>query len=72
MTRSEHLQWCKDRALAYLDRGEIADAVTSMLSDMSKHEETALPADSPLTMFGLMAVMGSNIGDARRFIEGFN
>lgn len=27
MTRDEHLAWCKERALRYADRGELADAV---------------------------------------------
>jgi len=28
-TREEHLEWCKERALEYADRGELADAVAS-------------------------------------------
>ena len=70
-TRAEHLQWCKDRANEYLDRGDVANGVTSMMSDLSKHPETALPAGSPLVMLGLMACMGG-VMDAKRFVEGFN
>lgn len=41
MNRQEHLQFCKDRALEYLDRGDLNNAATSMMSDMKKHPETA-------------------------------
>ncbi len=40
MTRSEHLQWCKDRALAYVDDKNLNEAFASFSSDMSKHSET--------------------------------
>lgn len=40
-SRSEHLAWCKQRAIEYLDNGNPSDAIRSMLSDLSKHPETA-------------------------------
>ena len=40
MTRSEHLAWCKTRALEYCKVGNIDDALASMLSDLGKHPET--------------------------------
>jgi hypothetical protein len=40
MTREEHLQWCKKRALRYIDAGELSNACTSMMSDLSKHPDT--------------------------------
>ena len=70
--RAKHLQWCKDRANAYLDHGQIAEGVTSMLSDLDKHPETALPAGSSLVMLGMMAIMSNSGYEAKRFIEGFN
>jgi len=71
MTRAEHLEWCKERALAYLDAGDLANAVASMTSDMSKHDETK---DYPgvLTMLGMIEVMNSNPDGVRRWIVGFN
>ena len=39
MTRDEHLEWAKKRALAYLDAGDALQGITSMLSDLTKHEE---------------------------------
>lgn len=40
MDRAEHLQWCKNRAMEYVDRGEINDALASMGSDLNKHPDT--------------------------------
>lgn len=72
MTRQEHLDWCKKRALEYLDAGDIPNAVTSMLSDMQKHPDTKLGAASPLNILGMMAIRDNDHAGARRFIEGFN
>ncbi len=74
MTRDKHLQWCKDRALEYLDPGadySPQEAVTSMLSDLNKHPETSLTG-GVLTMLGLKAIQSGDPQEARRFIEGFN
>ena len=40
MTRSEHVQWCKDRALEYCKQGDITSAFSSLCSDLGKHSET--------------------------------
>lgn len=72
MTRQEHLDWCKKRANAYLQRGDIANAVASMLSDLNKHEETKLGFGSPLNLLGMQAVMSGDHQGAKRFIDGFN
>jgi hypothetical protein len=71
-TRTEHLAWCKQRALEYLDKGDVSNAVASMMSDLQKHDETALEAGSILSALGLSAAMSNNSAEARRFIEGFN
>ena len=72
MTREEHLAWCKQRALEYLDAGDIKNAVTSMLSDLGKHPETAIPSGSVLNTLGMQAIMNHDDAAARRFIVGFN
>ncbi len=74
MTRQEHLQWCKDRALAYVDAGDLTSALSSMLSDMGKHPETekSLAATAPL---GMMLQIGGHLSrpeQMRDFINGFN
>jgi hypothetical protein len=72
MNRQEHLEWCKKRALQYVEAGDIPQAVASMTSDLRKHPETENHA---AIMLGVMMLMSGNlrtIEEARRFIEGFN
>jgi len=71
MTRAEHLEWCKQRAREYLERGDINQAVTSMLSDLSKHDETR-HAGEAMAPVGMLYLMNRDADGARRFIEGFN
>lgn len=70
MTREEHLVWCKKRAHEYLDRGDIKNAVASMLSDLQKHEETSHVGKS-LAPLGIVLVMQGDYDGVRRFIDGF-
>lgn len=74
MTRAEHLAWCKQRALEYIDRGEINEGLTSMLSDMRKHPETESKSGvlDQLTLGLMMIGALSSREAARRHIEGFN
>ena len=70
--REDHIEWCKQRAREYLERGELVDAVGSMLSDMTKHTETNTEL---LPMMGLVGMQAAGNGDhngVSRFIEGFN
>ncbi len=72
MTRAEHLAWCKQRALEYVDRGDTANAVASMISDLGKHEETQRHMGIEL---GIMLEMGGQLSsqrDVRDWIEGCN
>lgn len=71
MDRQSHLEWCKKRAHEYLARGDVQNAVTSMLSDMNKHPETALKSPA-LSMLGMLAIQSGSASEARRFIDGFN
>jgi len=72
MTRDEHLAWAKRRALEYLPHNP-RNAFTSMISDLRKHPELV---DHTAIMMGvgLMMVPGwiDNVGEVRRFVEGFN
>lgn len=71
-TRAEHLEWCKKRALEYVDRGDTKNAWASMVSDLSKHPETrghiAVELGSQMFAGGML----SSTAEMRRFIEGFN
>ena len=71
-TRGEHLRWCKDRALVYVDAGRLNDAYASMASDMSKHPETDGHAAIPLGMMLMASGHLSSQQEMRKFIEGFN
>jgi len=65
MTRAEHLEWAKKRALDYLDRGEFMNGISSMLSDMTKHPELA-------DHCGLGQVITlRTLANARSWVEGF-
>lgn len=70
-TRAEHLQWCKDRALEYVNQGELNDAVVSMMSDLTKHPETSGHAGIKL---GMLLQLSGHLNDpekVRDYIEGF-
>lgn len=66
--RAEHVRWCKQRAMELLNAGDHQQAVTSMLSDLGKHSETAGMLEWA-GMMGLMSMQSSQ--EAKRFIEGF-
>ena len=72
MTREEHLEWCKDRALEYCDMDDIGEAWASFLSDMKKHPETEKHSALELGMMMLMAGHLSSPPKMRKFILGFN
>ena len=69
-TRQEHLDWCKQRAREYLNRGDIRNGVTSMLSDLSKHPETA-PIGEKMGSLGMLYIINHDALGARQFVEGF-
>lgn len=71
-TREEHIEQCKAAAREYLKRGQLVDAVTSMMSDLQKHPETAFPPEHALSQLGLMAAMSHDRREVERYIEGFH
>jgi hypothetical protein len=72
MTRDEHLKWAKDRALEYADKGDMANAMASLQSDLGKHSETA--DHSGIQLMYMLAMSGEfdRPGALREYIEGFN
>ncbi len=72
MTRQEHLTWCKTRALEYVDTGDCQQAMASMMSYLSKHEETKGHVGIQLGMGLMMGGHLSGSEQTRKFIEGFN
>ena len=67
MDRQEHLDWCKQRALKYVDMGDVNQALASMMSDLGKHDETR--SSVGICMLGLMETSEAGM---RNFINGFN
>lgn len=69
-TRAEHLAWCKQRALEYVDAGDLQNAYASMASDLGKHPETAGHPGIELGMMQLVTGHLRTASDMRDFIEG--
>lgn len=40
ITRQSHLAWCRARAYDFVRRGEVRNAIYSLVSDLSKHDDT--------------------------------
>lgn len=72
MTRDEHLKWCKERALEYVDAGDVQNAWASMASDLGKHPETVGHVGLELGVMQMMGGMLNTPEQMRHFIEGFN
>lgn len=71
-SREEHMDWCKRRALEYVDAGNLMEAYSSMASDLGKHPETA---GHSAIQLGTMLLVGGQLNTSktmRDFIEGFN
>ena len=73
MTRSEHLQWCKDRAMEYVNVGDLSQAFASMCSDVMNHEETT--CHQTTNELGMAQMMSGNLDTKQKmqkWIEGYN
>ena len=66
--RKEHIEWCKERALEELERSGVDAAMSSLASDIGKHEST----NNHMMMMLVFGMMGMNEKQAKEFIEGFN
>ena len=72
MTRSEHVQWSKDRALEYVKQGDTVGAFASISSDLSKSEETE---NHPAMHLGMALQIRGHLStpkEMEKFIEGIN
>jgi heme O synthase-like polyprenyltransferase len=72
MTRAEHLQWSKDRALAYCEKGDYKNAMSSMMSDLEKHPETQNHAGNQIGLMMMLGGMLNSRHECERFINGYN
>jgi len=72
MERSEHLQWCKDRANEYVEQNDTQQAFASFMSDMGKHPETSNHLALEMGMTLLLSGNLSNAHQMKEWINGFN
>lgn len=72
ISREEHVQWCKNRALEYVEAGDLTQAFSSMGSDLNKHPETENHSGVELGMMLLMNGHLETPHKMREFINGFN
>ncbi len=74
MTRAEHLQWAKDRALELARGGDNGQALASMISDLGKHPETSSSVDIAATLGMNLMIAGylSTESEMVNWINGFN
>ena len=71
MTRAEHLAWCKERALEYVEAGDLTGAFASMTSDLNKHPETEGHTGTELGFMQIMVGGLNTPAEMRRWIEGY-
>jgi hypothetical protein len=71
-SRAQHLEWCKKRALAYVDQGYMQQALSSMISDLRKHPKTADHSGIQLATYGMAFGDLTTKDQVREFIQGFN
>ena len=72
MTRQEHLDWCKQRTLEYVNNGDLTNAITSMVSDVVKHPETKTHIGIELGMKLSFGGFMNSTDEVKKWIEGFN
>jgi hypothetical protein len=71
-SRQEHLDWCKSRALEYLEKNDLKQAFTSFASDLQKHPETANHLRINLGMRELLKGNLYTTEEMQLFINSFN
>lgn len=73
-TAAEHLAWCKERAMEYVNAGDNTQAFASMCSDIGKHPETAARHQST-NQLGMSMLMAGHLGTKQQmtdWIQGYN
>ena len=63
MNRSEHLQWCKNRANEYVEQNDTKQAFASFQGDISKHPETE---NHLVLVMGTMLLLGGHLSTAKQ------
>ena len=71
-TRANHVAWAKERALEFVDQGNLIDAMNSITSDLRKHPQTAGHAATELMTRLMFSGHLNTPAKMRNFIEGIN
>ncbi|MEO0835974.1 MAG: hypothetical protein AAFY16_08305 [Cyanobacteria bacterium J06642_3] len=72
LTRQEHLEWAKTRALEYCDQNDVLMAFQSLITDLNKHPKLQGHVGICLGMKQLKSGFLSEPEKMREFIKGFN
>jgi hypothetical protein len=70
MDAAEHFDWADGRAMEYVEMGDGANAMSSLVSDLNKHEGTREILSGGLTHLFFAEVAFGGAQGARGFIEG--
>jgi hypothetical protein len=70
VTREQHVERSKDRALTLISGGRIGEAVASMMMDMRKYPNCEVPHE--IHAIGICASAAGDVAVARAYVEGFN
>jgi len=70
MPRDKFVERCKQRAIDYLDQGDLKKAVVSFISDMNSRPDCKLP--DHLAALGGVLLMGDDALGWRVLIEGMS
>jgi len=68
---AEHLAWAQERAMEYIELGDVSQAMASFLSDLTKHPGTDKLFTSPVQVLYMHVLMTGDPREARRFVAGF-
>lgn len=68
--RSDHIVWCKERALVELGTSGPAAAVASMLSDLGKHEPPVFNEETFVLLAQSALLFCKTADDVRHWIDG--
>ena len=71
-SREEHLEYCKQSALEYVDIGDLRNALVSLGCDLNKHPETAGHIAIELGTALMTSGQLNTPEEMRNFINGFN
>lgn len=70
VTAAEHFAWAKERAMEYVEAGDGAMAMSSLISDLDKHEGTSNILNPAMLQLFTGEVLIDGAEGARRFIDG--